>query len=242
MKNKEYTCDTHTGICKPTEIETKQLDNNIKNNKIKITYYYDALCGWCYGFKNEFKEFVSNNKNSIDFEVISGGLFLNNRVGYINKVAPYVKAGAYKTVEEVSGIKFGSGFINKLLGKGDVMLNSLPPAIALAIVKNSKPQKSLEFAELLLTAVYQDGINIEDINDYIPYLKTINFDFIDFSNKMKNPIYKELANNDFKNFVDHKINGMPTLVIEYQNKKTYLSNGFATSKELEKRLKIFLTE
>ncbi|MGY5351043.1 DsbA family protein [Wenyingzhuangia sp. IMCC45533] len=243
MESSNYNCDINTGKCDVSPATDIKIESNLINNKkIKVTYYYDALCGWCYGFKDELSQFVNNNKDLIDFEVVNGGLFLNQRVGWINDVAPYVKSGAYKVVQETTKVQFGKDFLDKLLGDGKVRLNSLPPAIALSIIKQHKSEKAMEFAELLLFAVYHDGINVEVIEDYQTYVEKIGYDFKLFSKQMQETAYLELAQQDFKNFADHKISGMPTLVVTYKDKKAYLSNGFATHQDLEKRLKLILSE
>ncbi len=243
MTNHQYTCDPVTGNCKENpKDKTHKLTQANNIEKITITYYYDALCGWCYGFKDEFQAFVSKHRENIDFKVVSGGLFLNTRVGYINDVAPYVKAGAYKTVEEVTQVKFGIPFLNTLFGDGQLLLNSVPPAIALVIIKQHQPDAAIKFAELLLKAVYHDAIDVETIEAYKPYTDSIGFSFKDFSLKMKDPFYAALAQKDFQHFKEHQIQGMPTLVVEHKNRKGYLSNGFATCQQLEERLNVFLKQ
>ncbi len=239
--SKDQSCDIVSGSC-DTDLTTKNeiKNTNTKTDTIKITYYYDALCGWCYGFKNEFHQFVEKHPE-IEFEIVNGGLFTGDRVGLINDVAPYIKQGAYKSVEEVSGVKFGEAFLEKLFGEGDVMLNSLPTAVAMCVVKENKPKEALKFANLLLTAVYRDGVNVEDVNVYERYLKEIDFDFDVFKAHAKEEKYLELVAKDYENFTQNKISGMPTLVVQEGVKRAFLSNGFAKANDLENRLQQFLS-
>ena len=104
--------------------------------KITILYFYDALCGWCYGFSPVIQKLHQQFEDHFEFQIISGGLRLGEGVSPIGEVAPYIKAGAYQTVEERCGVKFGEAFIKGPMEKGDMILNSEPPAIALAIVKD----------------------------------------------------------------------------------------------------------
>ncbi|MFB1021906.1 MAG: hypothetical protein QMC40_04005 [Vicingaceae bacterium] len=59
--------------------------------KYKLTYCFDALCGWCYGFTNVMEAIYSKYRGKIDFNTVSGGLSLGERAGFINDVAPYIK-------------------------------------------------------------------------------------------------------------------------------------------------------
>jgi len=99
---------------------------------MKIVYYTDVQCGWCYGFSPVIKKIYQNYQGLIDFEVISGGLFIGDRTGLINDVAPHIKAGAYKQVEAMTGVKFGPQFINHSLLTGTMTLDSLPMLSPLA--------------------------------------------------------------------------------------------------------------
>lgn len=241
MEQSNANCDLETGICSSNNTSESSIETTslLTKEKMKITYYYDALCGWCYGFTNAFKQFKEAHQNNIDFEIVSGGLFLGASIGKINDVAPYIKQGAYKSVEEITGVNFGKLFLNKLLGDGNIILNSLPPAIALCIVKKHKPQKRLKFAELLLNAVYKDGIDISNFNEYAPYLTQIDFDTTLFNNLTTQEEFKIAASKEFDSFSSQKLNGMPSLVIEYKNIKSVLSNGYASYSDLEKRLEHF---
>ena len=80
----------------------------MENGKFSIIYVYDALCGWCYGFSPVIKQVFEKYQAQFDFEVISGGMILGERQGPIGEVAAYIK-GAYKTVEDTTGVKFGEG-------------------------------------------------------------------------------------------------------------------------------------
>ncbi len=244
MESTQNNCDIKTGICTPNNL-TESLTSPLKKEaveKIKITYFYDALCGWCFGFKNDFEKFKNKYQDQVEFNIINGGLFKGTRVGLINEVAPYIKAGAFKSVEQVTGVKFGDDFVSKIFGSGDIMLNSLPPSIALCIIRENLNTKVLEFSEMLLSAVYIDAINVENISDYKSYVEAIDYDFDTFSSKMQDPKYKMMALNDFGVFSQNKINGMPTLMVEHKNKKEFLSNGFANFNDLELRLETFLKQ
>lgn len=43
---------------------------------MKILYFWDAYCGWCYGFNKLFTEFYKNHTD-VEIEIVSGGLFIS---------------------------------------------------------------------------------------------------------------------------------------------------------------------
>lgn len=207
---------------------------------IKITYYYDALCGWCYGFSPVFNQIHAEYKGGIAFDVVSGGLFLGDRVGLINEVAPYIKAGAYKTVESSTGVQFGEGFLKKGLEEGNMMLNSLYPAIALCIVKADYPQHKVAFAGLLHQAFYVDGMNPVDVAIYTSYAAQLGIPSAAFNAKMKDSVYEEMALKEFQFASQQGIGGYPALVLEMDGKKEILSSGYVSYGVLKEKVDLVL--
>ena len=215
------------GICKKSK----------KMKKGKITYIYDALCGWCFGFSPVMKQIYEEYQNQFEFIVISGGLFVGQRIGPINQVAPYIKEGAYKSVEATTGVKFGQGFLNKLFGEEeDLILDSLYPAAALYIVKEQFPEKAIEFAHILQSAVYEDGINTVDVSAYTKYAVEIGCEAADFEAKMQSEKYIAKAKVEFDFFQKLPVNGFPALIYTNDEKSVLLSSGYTNYEELKKRL------
>jgi len=210
--------------------------------KPKIIYYTDVLCGWCYGFGPVISKIYNEYNDRIDFKLISGGLFINNRVGLINEVAPHIKQGAYKSVEDLTGVTFGDAFLNGPLKDGTMVLNSVPPAIALAIVKEVMPEKVFEFADILHKAVYYDGMHPEDISAYGKYAEEIGFNSTDFLTKMKDVAYYNKACKDFLQYNLQKIHGFPTVILEVAAKKIALTRGYSTYENLKNHLDTYLTK
>ncbi len=210
----------------------------------RVTYYYDALCGWCFGFAPAFDEFHQRHHDHLTFEVVSGGLFGDNPdkmpVGRVNEAAPHIKQGAYKAVEERTGVTFGAPFLEDLFGEGKLVLDSTYPAIAMAIVKDQAPEHEVLFAKILNDAVYKDGMDPTDVSGYAPYAEQIGLDPAHFQTNMTVPKYREAAQAEFERFRHSEANVFPTVVIERHGFTAVLAQGHATVDELEVRLANFL--
>jgi putative protein-disulfide isomerase len=203
-----------------------------------ITYLYDALCGWCYGFSPVIKQLHKDYQDDLNFSVISGGLFVGERIGPINKVASYIRAGAYKSVVERTGVKFGEGFLKHLKTEEDTLtLDSLYPAIALCIVKEQFPEKAVDFAHSLQGAVYDDGIDTIDLSAYTKYAVEIGCDAADFDTKMKSEKYLLKAKIEFDFFQRLKVSGFPALILTIGEKSILISSGYTDYDVLKERLR-----
>jgi len=202
----------------------------------KIVYIYDALCGWCYGFSDVLSELYDNYKDTIDFDVLSGGLFVGERVGPINQVAGYIKKGAYKRVEETTGVMFGKAFIEGLDKEPEMIMESIWPAVALCIVKEEQPNKVFEFASILKKAFYHDNLNPVDSVGYGPLAAKIGLDADDFNKKMGEQQYKELAVQEFEAYRGMGINGFPALVLDLEGQMMLLAQGYTPYDAIIERL------
>lgn len=193
---------------------------------IKLIYFYDALCGWCYGFSPVISKIYTDYQEQFDFEIISGGLKIGDGVGPIGVVAPYIKAGAYKTVEERAGVTFGEAFVQGALEEGTMILNSLPPGIALSIVKEKMPEKAFEFASILHKAIYMDGLHPEDLAGYGPYVEKIGLDSAEFVADMQLPEFEKRTKQEFAFSQQLGIRGFPTLIGVKADSAFMITHGY----------------
>lgn len=197
-----------------------------KDSTISFYYFFDTLCGWCYGFSSVIQKIYCKYSDDYDFEIISGGLNLGEKVGAIGIIAPYIKQGAWKQVANRTGAPFGDGFLKNSLEEGSMILNSLPPAIAMSIVKNELPEKSFEFGNLLHKAVFEDGLHPEDNLSYGKYAELVGFDAKDFTDKMQDANYIAAAKSDFERTRELGVTGYPTILLKKGERFSAVNSGY----------------
>jgi len=210
--------------------DTTALQTGIK---MKIVYVYDALCGWCYGFSPVMKQFQAKHKDSLSFEVVSGGMITGERIGPVGEVAPYISR-AYKDVEKATGVVFGDVFLKGTLEKGDAIFTSIPPAIALSVFKSSGSDKdSVAFASALQKAIYYDGIEPENLEAYGEIAADFGLEAGNFIEKMKDSTYMALALEDFKTSQKLQVTGFPTVFLEHDGTYHKIGSGCMPLSQLE---------
>ena len=200
---------------------------------MKIIYVYDALCGWCYGFTPVMSQFENKYKDTLEFEVISGGMITGDRIGAIGDVASYI-SWAYKDVENATGVKFGRVFLDQTLKKGTPIFTSIPPAIALSVFKSKNSNNNLKFASALQKAIYYDGIEPENISEYATIAEKFGLDKSQFLADMRNEKFLLAAQNDFKKTKELNVTGFPNIFVMYQNKYYQIASGYVSFETLEK--------
>lgn len=215
------------------------LTNSMAQTKPEVIYVYDALCGWCYGFSPVMERFAREYSEKADIKVVSGGLRYDEAAGPLSDIAPYIKS-AYKTVENACGVKFGDAFVKGSLERGDIRMNSVPPAIALCIVRERKPESVLPFAAALHRMIYVDGHGPEDISLYAKYASSLGVDTSGFTAAMKESRYEEQARADFKRAADLGVSGFPAVILRNNGKDIRVANGYVSFDELKSAIESHL--
>jgi putative protein-disulfide isomerase len=208
--------------------------------KDTIYYVYDPLCSWCYGFSPVIKKIKNAYKDQFDFKVISGGMQSGERKQPVSAIRDYLKA-AYKNVTEKTGVEFGEKFMT-VLEEGSRMLDSIPPSIALSIVKDLKPEEALNFAASIQEAIYYDGFNWNSVKAYLPYLKQYDIDPEDFKRKFEDPIYKEKTLEDFKLAANFGVTGFPSVILKKEDKYYLIAQGFVPFEKLNATVEQILSD
>lgn len=199
---------------------------------IRIIYFYDALCGWCYGFSPVIKRFWENYQDDFSFEVLSSGMIMGDQIGPIAEVAPYIKE-AYKTVEERSGVKFGKAFLEGVLEEGTQVFNSELPARAMVLFKEKCPEKAVGFAHHLQNAIYRDGLDLNQMETYRVLFNAFGLNGNALVKRMEAVDVISAANAEFVEVSRFGVSGFPTVIAEVNGQYYALSRGFVDYTQLE---------
>ncbi|WMJ73001.1 DsbA family protein [Cytophagaceae bacterium ABcell3] len=134
-----------------------------EEDKPELIYVFDPLCGWCYGFSPAIQQLQNDYKDKVTFRIMSGGLSTSDKplpeeaVAYITQ--------ALGQVEKKSGVPFGEKYI-QLLKDSKNSYSSLPPSIAVSVVKEMNSDIAFEYAISLQEAIFHEGMSPNDDSTY----------------------------------------------------------------------------
>lgn len=203
-----------------------------------LIYCYDAWCGWCYGFSKVITQIEEEYRNQFDFEVLSGGMILPETPQPFSSMATFIQ-GAYKRVEELTGIKFGEDFLWHVFNpdKTDWYPSSEMSAIALCIMKEYHPHKAVQMAVDLEYALNDEGRDLTDGEAYRHLLPKYKIPEDEFYAKLKSEEYKEKAYYEFALVKQLQVTGYPTVLLQLSETKFYLlAQGYTDYQTLKERL------
>lgn len=211
---------------------------------MSILYCYDAYCGWCYGFSPVIKKIAEDYKTFMPIDVLSGGMVLPEKPTHIRATAAYIE-GAYKNVEELTGIKFGEDYLWHIKNpeESDWYPNSEKPAIAMCIFKEYYPDRVAEFAADLQFALFEEGRDLTDNEAYRHLLEKYSIQAEVFYEKLASEAYKEMAYYEFALVKQLQVSGFPCVFVQTDETKFHLvARGYTDYETLKSRIENVLKE
>ena len=129
----------------------------------RLTYVFDAYCGWCLGFGPALRELVATRGDELELEVVSGGLFRGPGLAPLGAM-PHV-AQANRRIEQLTGARFGEGY-QRLVEEGSFVMDSDAAAVGFAALRAEAPGRALELAGAMQHAFYVDGLSLSAPETY----------------------------------------------------------------------------
>lgn len=207
-----------------------------------LIYCYDAYCSWCYGFSPTIRQITEKYANLISFEVLSATMIDDENPVPIHLVSPFFLE-AYKEVEKKTGVRFGSDFLWHIENpnQSDWILHSRKAAIALCILKDLRPEETLNLAADLQYALFYEGRDLTDNEAYRHLLARYLIDPDYFYYELENMKYKLMAGVEEGIIKQLKLGGFPSLILQTGESDFHtISHGLDSFDNICKRLDYFL--
>ncbi|WP_018296422.1 DsbA family protein [Corynebacterium lubricantis] len=184
------------------------------NDRIQLTYAFDAYCGWCYGFGPSLRKFAADNADRVDIKVLSGGLFAGPRAGAIGAY-PHIP-GANARIAALTGVEFGESY-NEVLEKGEFVMDSTDPAIGLVALRRQVPERAVEIAGAIQRAWYFAGADLGDVEVYRSIATEFGLDADQVAADFAKPETQEEALEDFRQLREMGVDSYPTLLLHTES-------------------------
>ena len=171
-------------------------------------------------------------------------MILPEKPVHIGITASFIE-GAYKTVEEYTGVEFGEDYLWHIKNpeSSDWYPNSEKPAIAMCILKEYYPEKQVSFAADLQFALHYEGRDLTDNESYRLMIDKYGIQQEAFYSKLESNEYKEKAYYEFQMCKQLQVKGYPCLLLQTGESKFYLvTSGYANFETVNARLINILKE
>lgn len=189
----------------------------------KLIYFYDALCGWCYGFGPTMLQ-VAEEYEDWSIDVISGGMVTGDREGPVGNMADYI-LDAIPRVEEMSGVEFGQPYI-EMMKEGTAIASSVYPSKALATYKLLGGKEALKMASGIQKLWFEKGLDLGEKSNYEHLIRESDVDFNAWADSVDSAHAEKAMQQDFNTSQQFGIQGFPSLVAHKEDKYYLIARGF----------------
>jgi putative protein-disulfide isomerase len=202
--------------------------------KSRLTYVFDAYCGWCYGFGETFRAFVDSHAWEIDVEVVPGGLFVGTRRGPIRQIGQVARAN--DAIASLTGTTFGPGY-RALVADGSFVMDSHEAARGFLALQSCAPGYDVEIAWRMQSAFYVDGKSLSVPETYADIATGLEVspDDVRAALERTGDDVVELA---YARAIAFGVAGFPSVFVETSLGPTPIVTGQATRAQLEESFRL----
>ncbi|MDR6462632.1 DsbA family protein [Chryseobacterium sediminis] len=203
---------------------------------MKLYYFTDPMCSWCYGFSPVMKKLKENYPN-IDLQIISGGF----APGSEQKVTKEYKDFLEYHWRNVN-LRSGQYFDHSMKFVSDsFQYDTEPSSRALVVVQRFSPEKDFEFLSLMQKAFYVDGKDITNDEVLAELAQEIGVEKNIFLESFHSEEMKLKTAQGFQFSKQLGVQGFPTLLTFENGNVKVLSNGFQPFENLKEIVEESLT-
>ncbi|MFC1975930.1 DsbA family protein [Chloroflexota bacterium] len=204
---------------------------------LKLYYFVDPMCSWCYGFSSEMKEIVKNLPDNIRLQYIMGGLAPDSDEPMLEEMKGYIKHH-WQTVAARTGAEFNFDFWTK----GEPKRATYPSCRAVIAAGLPGEANISLMLGAIQKAYYQQARNPSDNETLVEIAGEMGLDKGRFSEDLNSPKVEELLQTDFEFKYRLGVQGFPTLALEKDGEYFGLTVGYAKADVVLQRLDMVLND
>jgi len=201
-----------------------QNENKPEQN-LKLIYFGDPMCSWCYGFAPEI-EMIEQQFKNIPFEIVLGGLRPNGKQT-MSELSGFLQEH-WQQIEQQTDQKFNYD----ILQLDDFVYNTEPASRAVEVARTIDPTITLSFFKAVQTAFYFANKSTHDINTYLNIAKQYNLDEEQFEKLFYSKKIIEKTQANFEKSAEMGVRGFPALILKEGDKLHLITNGYQKATKL----------
>jgi len=200
-------------------------NKNTSDQALKLIYFGDPMCSWCYGFAPEI-EAIQQKFDNIPLEIVLGGLRPNGKQK-MAELKDFLKEHWVEIAQET-----GQKFNYDILELEEFVYNTEPASRAVEVARTLDPKVALLFFKAVQTAFYYENKSTHDINTYLNIAKQLDLNEEKFEELFYSGEIIDRTNDNFVKSTEMGVRGFPTLVLQKGEKFHLITNGYQKAETL----------
>lgn len=198
-----------------------ETDDNTVSRTYTLHYYFDPLCGWCYGaapLLNQIRQLASELAGQnirLNMELHPGGMFSQPHCMPVSERFRAMANHHDARIADLTGQTFGPAYQQELLFDTTRILDSTPPSVAV-LAAESIAGKGTDMLHSLQKAHYIEGLDITAEKVLLQRAAEILNNPQDFLHSMSviTPRISERFNDCHQQMLRFNLRGYPGFVLE----------------------------
>ena len=195
-----------------------------------LLYVMDPLCGWCYAFGHELDTVRAQLADSIDVQLVLGGMVTGDREGPMGDMADHILS-AIPRLESYTGVRIGEPYKDQLR-LGTRWSSSVPPCLAIAAFRALAPDRTVAFAHEVQHAYFRDGLDLGDRSLYPTLAARHGVDGAQLTAALADPAAKLAFEADIRRSGELGVQGFPAVFVVVKGSPRPVSSGYRSAADL----------
>lgn len=197
---------------------------------MRLVYFADPLCSWCYGFGPELARLLERRPQA-RLELVMGGLRPFNREPMSAPFRQMLREH-WGHVAEASGLAFSQA----LLERAGFVYDTEPACRAVVAARGLDEAGAFPYMKAVQAAFYRDGRDMTRPEDLAQVAAEHGHDAENFLARMQSDALREETRADFARAQATGVSGFPTLALAHGGELYLVTAGFVTAAVLEERV------
>lgn len=181
---------------------------------VNVHYFFDPMCGWCYGASPLIGVLAATPGFKIIYH--PGGMIMKQA---IDPAFRQHILQADRKIAAMTGVHFGEAYQARVAGAGEFVVDSYAPTCAFLVGQEMGIAADI-MLETLQKAHYQDGKHLDELNVLAELAVSIGLDEIEWNQNMVKfePEMMDIIKESHRLMGQMQVSGYPTLIIEKDGK------------------------
>ena len=203
---------------------------NVNAQESKLIYVGDPMCSWCYGISEELAAVKTHFSESLDFEMVMGGLR-----PYNTETMSDLKSFLTHHWEDVHS-RSGQEFSYEILDNTEITYDTEPPSRASIVVRQLDASKEYSFFKGIQKLFYLENKNMHLVESYHGLLEQLGIDITEFDRLFHSDEMKEKTKQDFQRSANLSVSSFPTVILKKDGEYFVVARGYATQEQMIKSI------
>jgi putative protein-disulfide isomerase len=197
---------------------------------MRLLYFADPLCSWCYGFGPELDELVARHE-AAGIDLVMGGLRPYNTQPMSEAFKAMLREH-WRHVHEASGLPFSEA----ILGREDFVYDTEPACRAVVTARALAPERAFDYLKAIQRAFYPEGRDMTNAGELADLAAAAGYNRAHFAEGFDSPAMRAATRDDFATSQSMEVAGFPTLALRHGASLFLVASGFAPADVLEERI------